>query len=74
MEGVQHIDQFVGGFGIGADLFVTENVFFGPELRMAWLAGLDTDDNAAINNAGFTERNKNGLAQGDILFRAGVKF
>src|SRR5947207_2614404 len=38
-----------------------------------WLAGLDTDDNAAIKNAGFTVRDKNGITQGNILFRVGVK-
>jgi hypothetical protein len=70
----EHKTGFSLGFGIGSDLFITDNFFFGPELRIAWLGGLDTDDNAAIQHAGFTVRDKNGLAQTNLLFRAGWKF
>jgi len=42
------------GYGIGLDIFPTENIFFGAELRGVWLIGLDTDDTVALRAAGFT--------------------
>jgi hypothetical protein len=64
----------VGG-GIGVDIFPTESFFFGMELRGAWLNDLDTDDTLAIRNAGYTEdTDSNGISQGNLFFRVGMKF
>jgi hypothetical protein len=72
------VDEHTGGLslglGIGFDLFLTETLFAGMELRGSWLQGLDTDDNAAVRNAGYTARDTNGVTQGNIFFRTGVKF
>ena len=62
------------GGGIGVDVFMTETAFFGLELRGTWLAGMDTDDTAALRAAGFRVDEKRGIAEGNLFFRAGVKF
>jgi opacity protein-like surface antigen len=70
----EHKSSVAIGYGIGMDVFATESFFLGMELRAIWLGGLDTDDTAALRAAGFTEHSKEGSTQGNIFFRAGVKF
>lgn len=62
------------GYGIGLDIFATESLFFGLELRGVWLVGLNTDTTPAITAAGYFRDNKEDVEQGNIFFRAGVKF
>jgi opacity protein-like surface antigen len=66
--------SFAMGGGVGFDIFPRENFFIGTELRAVWLAGLDTDENEAIRNAGFSMRDKTDISQMNILMRAGVTF
>ena len=62
------------GYGIGMDLFPEDSFFMGIELRGTWLAGLNTDDTAALRAAGFTADHHGGVMQGNLFFRAGYKF
>jgi opacity protein-like surface antigen len=62
------------GYGIGTDIFPSDSFFFGLELRGTWLAGLDTDDNAALRAAGFNAHDAQNVTQGNLFLRAGVKF
>jgi opacity protein-like surface antigen len=62
------------GYGVGIDMFATENIFFGAEVRGIWLIGLDTDDTAALRRAGFTSHSRDDTTQGNVLFRIGTKF
>ncbi len=70
----EHKTSAAIGYGIGMDIFPTESFFLGLELRAVWLGGMDTDDTAALREAGFTEHSKDGITQGNIFVRAGVKF
>ena len=67
-------DSLALGGGVGADVFFSDNAFLGMEFRFAWLAGLETDATFAVQNAGFTERDSNGVVQGNLLLRVGVTF
>jgi hypothetical protein len=58
----------------GFDLFVGKNVLYWNGIAGAVLAGLDTDENDAIRNAGFSARDKTGLSQLNILMRAALRF
>jgi opacity protein-like surface antigen len=62
------------GYGIGLDIFPTESFFIGAELRGTWLAGLDTDDTAASRAAGVTVDEEEGISQGNLFLRVGLKF
>jgi len=62
------------GYGIGMDIFPNDSFFFGLELRGIWLAGLNTDDNAALRAAGFSAHTSQDITQGNFFLRAGVKF
>jgi len=66
--------SFALGAGVGFDLFFTESLFLGSEIRGTWLAGLNTEDNAALRSAGFTSDSDDGITQGNILLRLGLKF
>jgi opacity protein-like surface antigen len=66
--------SFALGYGIGLDVFITENVFFGPEMRGTWLAGLNTDDTAALRAANIHVDDETDIGQVNFFFRAGLKF
>ena len=62
------------GFGIGLDLFPTDSFFIGTELRAIWLAGLNTDDSAALRAEGFRSDRSEGTTQSYFLMRLGWAF
>jgi len=70
----EHKTSAAVGYGIGLDVFPADSLFFGIELRAAWLGGLNNDDNVALRSAGFHIDDKQGLTQGNLYLRAGVKF
>jgi opacity protein-like surface antigen len=61
-------------YGIGLDLFPADSFFIGTELRGVWLAGLDTNDNAALRAAGFVADEKQPITQAYVLMHLGWKF
>jgi len=70
----EHQTSAAIGYGVGMDLFPEDRFFMGVEFRGTWLGGMDTGDNAALRAAGYTADHKEGIVQGNFLFRAGLKF
>lgn len=59
------------GYGIGMDLFATEQFFLGFELRNTWLGGLDRERTGAAVASGIGIFEKGSVSQGNILVRLG---
>jgi opacity protein-like surface antigen len=70
----EHKTSAALGYGIGLDIYPKESFFIGIELRGVWLLGLDNDDTPALRAAGFNVDQKEGLTQGNLFLRTGIKF
>lgn len=70
----EHTTSAAIGYGVGMDIYPTDRFFIGAELRGTWLAGMDTDDTAALRAQGIRVDEKSGISQGNVFLRLGVKF
>ena len=70
----EHEISLAIGYGIGLDLFFTESLFFGTELRGTRLAGTRPDITPSGQALGFALRDRRGASQGNVFLRLGWKF
>ena len=60
--------------GIGLDVFLTESLFLGTELRSTTLGGTKPDISPAGQALGLTLKHRHGASEGNIFFKLGWKF